>query len=198
MLEFASIGEAHPRRLVNGGEEALVLETNGAAAFLFRLSLPFYLSARIELDPGFAGAVMERALLGGAQFVERCVQRKADMPGERLGKARERRAGCQFRPDRQRPFAERAARIANEQGWASALLHAQAFTRRTPAEWAVEREVVWVERFEAAAAAIAGEVQAELLDLPLRLRPLVVHMGNVQIAAAHLQPGLYRVGEPYA
>src|SRR5205823_1682830 len=86
-------------------------------------------------------------------------------------------------------------RIADEQGRARALLHAEAFAGRAPTERAVEREMVRVERLEAAAAALAGHVQAETVHSPLGLVLGLFNMSDVQDPLAQLQGRLDGIGD---
>src|SRR5439155_11798931 len=99
----------------------------------------------------------------------------------------------QLRPDCQGALSKRALRIANQESHAGALLDAKPLAGRTPAERAVERKVMRIERLKTPAATIAGKVQTELLYFPLRLRLAVVHVGDVQDAAPHLQRRLHRI-----
>src|SRR5207302_1299962 len=102
------------------------------------------------------------------------------------------------RPRGDGPIAQRPFRIANERSGVGALLDAEALAGRAPAEGVVEREVVGVERLKTAATAVAGEVLAVALHLPIRLRPIRVHVGDEDDALAEVQGGLDRVGEAAA
>src|SRR5262249_9291761 len=108
-----------------------------------------------------------RALLRRRQFAEWRIERKSHVLSNRLREARERILRRQFRPRRQRAFAQRAVEIADQQRWIGSLLHTQAFASRTPTQRAVEREVVRIKWLEAAAAAVAGKVLAEAFDRPV-------------------------------
>src|SRR5262249_18132034 len=147
--EPLAVSRADAGRLVDGREQPLVLEADR------RLARP-----RLQREPGLARAVQDDPLLGGQQLLEQRVEREAAVIGNRLGEAQERLVLLQVRPGRQRPIPKRARGVADEQGRAGALLDAEALARRAPAERAVGREVVRVQRLEAAAAAVAGEVQA--------------------------------------
>ena len=87
-------------------------------------------------------------------------------------------------PDQQCAFGEREVRIAQQRGRVRADLRAEAFAGGAPAERAVEREVVRVERVEAAAAFFAGQVLAVDADGPARLGDVVVGLGDVDDAFA--------------
>src|SRR5207244_4190872 len=76
-----------------------------------------------------------------------------------------------------------------------ALLCTEALANRAPPQRAVEREMVRIERLEAAAAAVAGEVLAVAIDAPGCLVARVVHVGDMHHPAAQLQGSLHRVGE---
>ena len=128
----------------------------------------------VQRNPRLAGAVQDGVLLGRRQLLERHVEREAGVARERLGEAQERAALGQVRPGGHGAVAQRQLRVADEQGRVGALLHAQPFAGRAPAERAVERKMVRIERLEAAAAVVAGEMLAEAVDPPVRLRLLVV------------------------
>src|SRR5579884_407078 len=86
-------------------------------------------------------------------------------------------------------------RIADEQGRGGALLDAQPFARRTPAERAVERKMMRVQRLEAAATVITSEVLAVALDAPVWLRLAVLDVGDVHHAATKIETRLHRIGD---
>src|SRR5438093_949060 len=58
--------------------------------------------------------------------------------------------------------------------------------------------VRWVERLEAPATTVTGEVLAIALDFPAGLVPAVVHRGDVQHTAAQIQAGFDGVGDSAA
>ena len=57
----------------------------------------------------------------------------------------------------------------------------------TPAEHAVERKVMRIERLKAAAALVAGEVLAVAIDLPFRLLARVIDMRDVHHSLAEIE-----------
>src|SRR5262249_789264 len=132
------------------------------------------------------------------QFMERRVEREADVPRQGLGEARERVVRRQLGPGRQCPVAQRALGVADHEAEAGALLHAEALAAGTPAERAVEREMMRIERFEAPAAALAGKMLTVALALPLGLGLAILDKGHVHHAAAEFQGRFDRVGHPAA
>ena len=103
-----------------------------------------------------------------------------------------------IRPNQQRTFGERQVRIAQQRRRVRAGLRAEAFARRAPAERAVEREVVRIERVEAAAAFFAGQVLAVNAHRPARLGHVVVRMGDVHHAFAQRERVLDAAGDARA
>src|SRR5438105_7841925 len=91
------------------------------------------------------------------------------MSSERLGETEEGVVLSQRRPCGESAFAEAFLRIADEQGGAGAFLYTESLTGRAPAERAVERKMMRVERLEAAATTVTGKVLAKAFDLPVRL-----------------------------
>ena len=73
------------------------------------------------------------------------------------------------------------------------MLDAEPFARRTPAERAVERVVVRVERLEAQVAPVARQVLRILLDLPFGLVLVGIDVADVHHAAAEVQGLLHRL-----
>src|SRR5262249_59427369 len=128
-----------------GGEGAFVVEGEGGGDLPPGGLTPAVRPAR-QRNPRLAGAVQDGALVGGVELVERGVEREAHVPGQRFGEAAEGLVVVQVGPGGQGAVAQRAARVADEQGRGGALLDAEALARRAPPERAVEREVVRVER----------------------------------------------------
>ncbi len=115
------------------------------------------------------------------------------MPGQGLGKREKGAALVEIWPWSQGTLAERALSISQQQGGIGTELAAKALAGGAPAHGAVEGKVVRVERLEAAATAIAGQVLAETLDLPLRFGTLVIDESNMDDPASQLQGGLHAV-----
>src|SRR4051794_11321801 len=91
---------------------------------------------------------------------ERRVERKSDMAGQCLGECCERSVLLEVRPGSQGAITQRPGGIADEQSRVRSLLHAEPLASGAPTERAIEREMVWVQRLEAAAAAVASHVLA--------------------------------------
>src|SRR5262249_17505536 len=88
--------------------------------------------------------------------------------------------------------------IGDERSQVCPLLRPDPLTRRTPAERAVERETVWRQLFEAAAALRTGPMQAEALDGPFRFGAIVVDLSDMQPAPPQIEGYFDRVGDPPA
>ena len=73
VLELMAVDEAHPRCLVNGREQALVLKT-GSAKRRARSAISSRSALHAQLDPSIARAVQDRPLVGRFQFLERGIQ----------------------------------------------------------------------------------------------------------------------------
>src|SRR3989442_1179539 len=82
---------------------------------------------------------------------------------KRLRKAAKGLVLLEVGPGGQRSLAQRETGIADQQRGVGPLLHAQPLARRAPAQRAVEREVMRVERLEPLAALLARKVLAEPL-----------------------------------
>src|SRR5260370_37425064 len=108
------------------------------------------------------------------------------MPGQRLGKRSKPAVRAEIGPGRQGAVAQRPFGVADQQGRGGPLLNAEPFARPAPAQRTVEGKVMRIERLEATAAAVASEVLTELLNLPLRLWLLVVHIGDVHDTPAQI------------
>src|SRR5258706_238268 len=90
-------------------------------------------------------------------------------PWKRTAAASSRsREPCQVRQGRDGAFAQRQRLVADQQRHVGALLRAQTLADGAPAERAIEREVVRIQRLETAAAVFARQVLAVAVDLPLR------------------------------
>ena len=178
---------AQARRELRGffecGIEAFVLESEEGCRFGTSGSVgsdslaDFDLRCRVDRDPFFFGAEEDRAALARREVVVRHVDRHAGVRGE--GRQHQLRNGqAHIGPDQQRAFFEREVRVAQQCGRVRADLRAETFARRAPAERAVEREIVRIERVEAAAAFFAGQVLAVNADGPARLGDVVVWDGR--------------------
>jgi hypothetical protein len=192
IVEPLAIEEADACGFAQGGHDALVLERRQTNPKRKRgiLRIPsFALRVRVERNPRVAGAVKQQALMRRFEFAPRSVERESAVRGQRLGEARERLLRRQLRPRGQRTVAQRQFRIAHQHRGIGAFLRPDAFARRAPAERAVERKMMRIERLEAAAALIAGEVLAVAIDLPLRLLARVVDMSDVHHALAEVERG---------
>src|SRR5262249_11742780 len=77
-------------------------------------------------------------------------------------------------------------------------LHAQALAGGAPTEWAIEGKMVRIERLEAPAALVAGEMLAIPLDLPARLGLAFFDMRHLQHARAQVQARLDGIRDPAA
>src|SRR5437870_78718 len=106
------------------------------------------------------------------------------MPREGLGETQKWRVRRQLRPGSDGASAQRQARVAKEDSRVGTALKTQSFAGRAPAKRAVERKVMRVQPLEGSAAAVAGEVLAIAVHFPLRLRPRVIDMGDVDDALA--------------
>src|SRR5438105_264183 len=98
MVEPLSIRRADARRLVNGGEETLVLETWSVERGAWSVVIGLLTFAGDERNPGVAGAVQDGALLRRVEIVERHVQREACMARQCLGEAQEGRVLFEIGP----------------------------------------------------------------------------------------------------
>ena len=146
------ISVRNARGLFDRGEEPLVLE----------LPLPFFAVG----DPAIARAVQHEPLLARLEPLEGHIERDLDLPGPRLEHAGEELVRRGIRPRGDRPFRKRAFGIGDQGGEIRSLFGSQALARRAPTERTVERETVRRELLEAAAALMAGEMQAVAIDDP--------------------------------
>src|SRR5262249_8564030 len=103
------------------------------------------------------------------QLLVRHIEREAHLLRERFREARERLRRRQRRPCGERAVAQTGSRIANEQRRIRPLLRAESLAHGAPAERTIEREVMRIQRLEASATLIAGEVLTVAVDLPARL-----------------------------
>ena len=94
-----------------------------------------------------------------------------------------------------RPLQNRLAGIGHEVGLVGSDLHPQPFTRRTPAQRRIEREVMRGQLLKAAAALFTGKMQAEPVFPPLRLGLILLDMGDPQDSQPQFQCRFDRIGQ---
>ena len=153
-----------------GRVEALVLEAERAAvraAVFLRSRLP---SAVEHVEPLLARAVHDEPAVAWRRAGRTARRRARRCRGQSRRASAANSAAVRLGPQGDRPLGERELRVAQQRGRVRAGLRAQPFARRAPAQRAVEREMVRRERLEAPPAAVAGEVLAVDVDLPLALR----------------------------
>src|SRR4051812_8475236 len=99
----------------------------------------------------------DRPLMRRLQSAERVVEREADVVSQRFGEGEEGVALLfKVRPRGDGALPQRQVRVADQKGGVRALLDAEALAGRAPAQGAVEREVVRVQRLVAAAAGVTS------------------------------------------
>ena len=184
LVQPLPIDVRHARRLFDRGEEPLVLE----------FPFPFF----AVHDPAIARAMQHEPLLGRLEPLERHVERHLDLLRPRLDHPGERVCSSPGSATRRSPLCERALGIGNQGRQIGSLLGSQALARRAPAERTVERETVRRELFEAAAALMAGEMQAVAVDNPFFFGDRIVDAGDEDRPAAQIEGRLDRAGDSRA
>ena len=166
MIEPLAIGGADARRLVDGREQSLVLESAMPAARgrCLRSGSALSRSTPRRCRAGWRAAAARSSSSNGVSSEKPAC--RANASAKRGNEHSSSRSGHAASA----PSRSERRRIADEQGRGGTLLHAQSLARRTPAERTVERKMMRIQRLEAAAALIAGEVLAVALDVPIRLR----------------------------